>query len=43
LELLVYPAIYEVWKWSSLRKTVMGSRSSESRELQPVGNLAGWL
>ena len=43
LELLVYPAIYELWKWPSLRKTVRPIRDSEARDLQPVGDLVGWL
>jgi Cu(I)/Ag(I) efflux system membrane protein CusA/SilA len=37
LELLVYPAIYEVWKWNSFPKSVR----SESLELQSDAGLAG--
>jgi len=35
LELLVYPAIYEVWKWGSFPKSVKLTSSFESIELQP--------
>ena len=35
LELLVYPAIYEVWKWGSFPKSVKPTSSFESTELQP--------
>jgi Cu(I)/Ag(I) efflux system membrane protein CusA/SilA len=46
LELLVYPAIYEVWKWRSLSKSVKPIGSFESIELQPdaasVGSRWAW-
>ena len=35
LELLVYPAIYEVWRWGSDRKNRSAIRSLELLELQP--------
>jgi Cu(I)/Ag(I) efflux system membrane protein CusA/SilA len=35
LELLVYPAIYEVWRWRSQAKSVKVARGFESMELQP--------
>jgi Cu(I)/Ag(I) efflux system membrane protein CusA/SilA len=41
LELLVYPAIYEVWRWGSLRKSVASSEAFESMELQPEADMAG--
>jgi copper/silver efflux system protein len=37
LELLLYPAIYEIWKWNSFPK----SAKSESLELQSGAGLAG--
>jgi copper/silver efflux system protein len=42
LELLVYPAIYEVWRWRSLPKSV---RELESASLKQDGVLggAGWM
>ena len=45
LELLVYPAIYEVWRWSGHPKGVRDSRSLESIELQPAPGLtgSGWM
>jgi Cu(I)/Ag(I) efflux system membrane protein CusA/SilA len=41
LELLVYPAIYEVWKWNSFPKSVSASQVSESLELQTGAGLTG--
>ncbi len=45
LELLVYPAIYEVWKWRSLSKSVKPISSFESIELQPDAASVGsrWM
>jgi len=45
LELLVYPAIYEVWKWGSFPKSVKLTSSFESIELQPdVASVASrWM
>jgi Cu(I)/Ag(I) efflux system membrane protein CusA/SilA len=45
LELLVYPAIYEVWKWRSFPKSVRASQVAESMMLQPAAGLAGsrWM
>ena len=43
LELLVYPAIYEVWKSGSLPKSVTKITRSESADLQPDTVGAGWL
>ena len=35
LELLVYPGIYEIWKWNSMQKEARRSSPMESLELQP--------
>jgi Cu(I)/Ag(I) efflux system membrane protein CusA/SilA len=45
LELLVYPAIYEVWRWRSFPKTVRANQGIESLELQPAAGLTGsrWM
>jgi Cu(I)/Ag(I) efflux system membrane protein CusA/SilA len=45
LELLVYPAIYEVWRWGYHRKSARDNQSLQSIGLQPVGSLAGsgWM
>jgi copper/silver efflux system protein len=45
LELLVYPAIYEVWRWRSFPKTVRANQGFESMELQPAAGLTGsrWM
>jgi Cu(I)/Ag(I) efflux system membrane protein CusA/SilA len=45
LELLVYPAIYEVWRRGSFPKTVRVSQVSESMLLQPAAGLTGsrWM
>jgi Cu(I)/Ag(I) efflux system membrane protein CusA/SilA len=40
LELLVYPAIYEVWRWRSIPKSVQTIRGFESMELQPQAGSA---
>ena len=39
LELLVYPAIYEVWRWRSFPKTVRANQGFQSMELQPAAGL----
>ena len=41
LELLVYPAIYEVWRWGSFPKTVRADRGLEALALQPEAGPAG--
>jgi Cu(I)/Ag(I) efflux system membrane protein CusA/SilA len=41
LELLVYPAIYEVWRWGYLPKSVRDNQGFESIELQTDAGLAG--
>jgi hypothetical protein len=45
LELLVYPAIYEVWRSGSFRKKAETDRGFQSMELQPDAGSAGsgWL
>ncbi len=40
LELLVYPAIYEVWRWGSIPKSLERVRDFESMELQPQAGSA---
>ncbi len=39
LELLVYPAVYEVWRWGSFPKSVRGNQGFESMELQAAAGL----
>ena len=41
LELLVYPALYEVWRWRSFPKAVRATQGLESLELQPEADLTG--
>jgi copper/silver efflux system protein len=41
LELLVYPAIYEVWRWGLHAKSVKAVRGFESMELQPQAGPVG--
>jgi Cu(I)/Ag(I) efflux system membrane protein CusA/SilA len=41
LELLVYPAIYEVWRRGSLPKAVRGREAFEPFEIQNETNIAG--
>jgi copper/silver efflux system protein len=41
LELLVYPAIYEVWRWLSLAKCVRSNQQFEPGELQPEAGSTG--
>jgi len=41
LELLVYPAIYEVWRLRSLPKSVRSREAFESAELQPEADMTG--
>ena len=41
LELLVYPAIYEVWRWGSYLKGVRTTTGVGSLELQPDAGSAG--
>ena len=41
LELLVYPAIYEVWRWGQFPQILRGNQSIESLELQPDAGLTG--
>jgi Cu(I)/Ag(I) efflux system membrane protein CusA/SilA len=41
LELLVYPAIYEVWRWGHFPKSVRNNQSFESIELQTDSGLTG--
>jgi len=41
LELLVYPAIYEVWRWGSYLKGVRTTTALGSLELQPDAGSAG--
>jgi Cu(I)/Ag(I) efflux system membrane protein CusA/SilA len=41
LELLVYPAIYEVWKWRSYAKLLGDNADVDSVQLQPAAGLAG--
>jgi Cu(I)/Ag(I) efflux system membrane protein CusA/SilA len=41
LELLVYPAIYEAWRWGYHMESGTDKQSLESIELQPVGSLTG--
>jgi Cu/Ag efflux pump CusA len=41
LELLVYPAIYEVWRWGSYLKGVRTTTGLGSLELQPDAGSAG--
>jgi len=45
LELLVYPAIYEVWRWSSFPKTIRADQDFASLKLQPAAGLTGswWM
>ncbi|MGB7844893.1 MAG: CusA/CzcA family heavy metal efflux RND transporter [Candidatus Acidiferrum sp.] len=45
LELLVYPAIYEVWRSRSLAKGVIDNPGFEPRELRPEAELTGsrWM
>ena len=44
LELLVYPAIYEIWRWRSLSKKRPEVEALESGDLQPAGPGGGrWL
>jgi len=45
LELLVYPAIYEVWRWGSFPKSVRAERGFEALALQPEAVPAGpqWM
>jgi hypothetical protein len=45
LELLVYPAIYELWRWRGLPETVQEDASVESVSLKPSAALAGpgWM
>jgi hypothetical protein len=40
LELLIYPAVYEIWRWHSLRKSIGSEEGVESMELQPAGSSA---
>jgi len=39
LELLVYPAVYEVWRWGSFPKSVRDNQGFESIELQAAAGL----
>ena len=39
LELLVYPAVYEVWRWGSFPKSVRDNQGFESMELQAAAGL----
>ena len=39
LELLVYPAVYEVWRWGPFPKTVTDNQGFESIELQAAAGL----
>jgi Cu(I)/Ag(I) efflux system membrane protein CusA/SilA len=43
LELLVYPAIYEVWKWNTVGRRQLSAESQSARELAAVesGNGSG--
>jgi len=41
LELLVYPAIYEVWRWGSFPKSVRANQGFASIQLQADAGLAG--
>jgi Cu(I)/Ag(I) efflux system membrane protein CusA/SilA len=41
LELLVYPAIYEVWRWRSFPKALRAAEGLESLELQASAGLPG--
>ena len=41
LELLVYPAIYEVWKWGFCLKNLRTSQAPESLELQQSAEVVG--
>jgi len=41
LELLVYPAVYEVWKWRSPRRSVAIDRGAATLEMQPEPGSAG--
>jgi Cu(I)/Ag(I) efflux system membrane protein CusA/SilA len=45
LELLVYPAIYEVWRWRSLPRSADATNRLESMELHPVVDSAAprWM
>jgi Cu(I)/Ag(I) efflux system membrane protein CusA/SilA len=45
LELLVYPAIYEVWRWGAFPGSIRDNLAVESMELQPAMDLAGssWM
>jgi copper/silver efflux system protein len=43
LELLIYPAIYEVWKSASYSKNPKAIRSAESTELQSDAASTAWL
>jgi copper/silver efflux system protein len=45
LELLVYPAIYEVWRWRSFPKALRAAQGLESLELQASAGLTGsrWM
>jgi Cu(I)/Ag(I) efflux system membrane protein CusA/SilA len=40
LELLIYPAVYEIWRWRSLRKSIGSEEGVESMELQPAASAA---
>jgi copper/silver efflux system protein len=45
LELLVYPVIYEVWRWGSIPKSIERIRGFDSMESQPEAGSAGsrWI
>jgi copper/silver efflux system protein len=45
LELLVYPAIYEVWRWRAFPKALRATQGLESLELQASAGLTGsrWM
>ena len=46
LELLIYPAVYEIWRWRSLRKSIGSEEGVEAMELQTAASSAetqwGW-
>ena len=41
LELLVYPGVYEIWKWNSMRRETSRSTTMELLELDPAESLSG--
>ena len=41
LELLVYPGIYEIWRWRVMQKEANRPAEPDALELEPASNLAG--